>query len=259
MIDLFVIGGGINGAGHRARCRRPRPVGRSCARRTTWREGTLVALGQAGPWRPALSRILRVPPGARGADRARGAAERRPATSSGRCASCCRTAPRTAPPGWCGSASSSTTISAAARSCRARARSTCAAIRRARRSSTSTPRGFEYSDCWVDDARLVVLNARRRRGEGRRGPDPHRLHQRPPRERRLDRRRSATSAPGEVRTVRAQGARQCRRPLGERRHRPRRRARTPAATSGWSRAATSSCRSSGRAGRPIWCRTTTSA
>ena len=32
----------------------------------------------------------------------------------------------------------------------------------ARRSSPSTRRGFVYSDCWVDDARLVVLNARRR-------------------------------------------------------------------------------------------------
>ena len=122
----------------RARRGRPRPVG-DPLREGRPRRGLLVALGQAGARRPALSRILRVPPGARGADRARGAAERRPATSSGRCASCCRTARRTGRPGWCGSASSSTTISAAARSCRARARSTCAAIPRARRSSTSTP------------------------------------------------------------------------------------------------------------------------
>ena len=31
--------------------------------------------------------------------------------------------------------------------------------RRARRSRTSSRTAFEYSDCWVDDARLVVLNA----------------------------------------------------------------------------------------------------
>ena len=34
-----------------------------------------------------------------------------------------------------------------------------AATRKARRCSTSYTKGFEYSDCWVDDARLVVLNA----------------------------------------------------------------------------------------------------
>ena len=40
------------------------------------------------------------------------------------------------------------------------------------RDITGTPlkaefkRGFEYSDCWVDDARMVVLNARARRRQG---------------------------------------------------------------------------------------------
>ena len=57
----------------RARRRRARPqgaavrAGRSGARH-------LLAQRQAGPWRPALPRILRVPAGPRGADRARGAA-----------------------------------------------------------------------------------------------------------------------------------------------------------------------------------------
>ena len=32
-------------------------------------------------------------------------------------------------------------------------------IRSARRSSGLRERGFEYSDCWADDSRLVVLNA----------------------------------------------------------------------------------------------------
>ena len=42
----------------------------------------------------------------------------------------------------------------------ARARWICARIRPARRCGREFTRGFEYSDCWVDDARLVVLNAR---------------------------------------------------------------------------------------------------
>ena len=36
-------------------------------------------------------------------------------------------------------------------------------------------RGFEYSDCWVDDARLVVLNARDAAARGRRHPHAHAL------------------------------------------------------------------------------------
>ena len=56
---------------------------------------------------------------------------------------------------------SSTTTSAAASSCRRRARSIW------RRDPAGAPaeagrfhRAFEYSDCWVEDARLVALNAR---------------------------------------------------------------------------------------------------
>ncbi len=64
-----------------------------------------------------------------------------------------------APPGSCGSASSSTTTSAAGNSCRRRKRSTCAATCRQAAQALFT-RAFEYSDGWVNDARLVVLNAR---------------------------------------------------------------------------------------------------
>ena len=76
--DLAIIGGGINGAGHRARCRRTRPVG-SADRAERPRLRNLVQIHQADPWRPALSRSLCVSAGARGADRARSADPQRAA------------------------------------------------------------------------------------------------------------------------------------------------------------------------------------
>ncbi len=54
----------------------------------------------------------------------------------------------------------STTISAGASSCRRPGRSTCGGTSPASRCSSSYKLGFEYSDCWVDDARLVALKAR---------------------------------------------------------------------------------------------------
>ena len=67
------------------------------------RLGHLVGGDQAGAWRPALSRTLRVPAGARSAGRARGAVGAWRRTSSGRCASCCRTTRGCGRPGCCGS------------------------------------------------------------------------------------------------------------------------------------------------------------
>ena len=67
MYDIAIIGGGINGCGiARDAAGRGLSVllcgeGRPCQRH-------LVGLDQADPRRPALSRALRVPPGARGAD-----------------------------------------------------------------------------------------------------------------------------------------------------------------------------------------------
>src|SRR6185437_78818 len=55
---------------HRARCRRPGPFSFSL-RNERLGEWDVVLVDQTGAWRPALSRILRVPPGAGGADRAR--------------------------------------------------------------------------------------------------------------------------------------------------------------------------------------------
>ena len=46
------------------------------------------------------------------------------------------------------------------RCCRRRARSTCGPMPPARPLKPLFSKAFEYSDCWVDDARLVVLNAR---------------------------------------------------------------------------------------------------
>ena len=76
--DLLVIGGGVNGAGI-ARDAAGRGLSRPLVREGRPGAGHLLAQRQAGAWRPALSRILRVPPGARGADRARGAARGRAA------------------------------------------------------------------------------------------------------------------------------------------------------------------------------------
>ena len=71
--DLVVIGAGINGAGHRARCRRPRPQG--AGRRAGRHRGGHVAVEhEADPRRPALPRAVRVPAGPRIARRARGGA-----------------------------------------------------------------------------------------------------------------------------------------------------------------------------------------
>ena len=130
--DIFVIGGGINGCGI-ARDAAGRGHSVCLAEMADLGQRHVVGLDEADPWRPALSRTLRVPPGARGADGARGAvgdgaahhpsAALRAALSEGH------------PPGLADprSACSSTTISAGANCCRRRGRSTCAAIRPASR------------------------------------------------------------------------------------------------------------------------------
>ena len=70
---------------------------------------------------------------------------------------------------------------------------------RASRSRPEFTRGFEYSDCWVDDARLVVLNALDAARARRRSPDPHGLHRRPARGRRLARPELPTTRTGQRR------------------------------------------------------------
>ena len=157
--DLAIIGGGINGCG----------IARDAAGRG-WRSylceqgdlggRNLRRVHQADPWRPALPRTLRVPPGARGAARARGAVADRAAHHLAAALRAAAPAAACARPGCCGSACSCTTISAGAGCCRRRARCACATTPRARPLKPEFARGFEYSDCWVEDCRLVVLNAR---------------------------------------------------------------------------------------------------
>ena len=64
-----------------------------------------------------------------------------------------------AQPGCCGWGCSYTTISAAGGFCRRRVGSSCSANPVGQALKSDYARGFEYSDCWVEDSRLVVLNA----------------------------------------------------------------------------------------------------
>ena len=76
--DLLVVGGGVNGAASPG-TPRAAAFGRCWSRRTTSLQGTSSRSGKLIHGGPALPRVLRVPPGARGADRARGAAAQRAA------------------------------------------------------------------------------------------------------------------------------------------------------------------------------------
>ena len=49
-----------------------------------------------------------------------------------------------------------------------RTRRSARPIRRASRCEAASPQAFEYSDCWVEDSRLVVLNARDAEARGAR-------------------------------------------------------------------------------------------
>ena len=156
--DLAIIGGGINGAGI-ARDAAGRGPARAAARAERPRLGHLVGLDQADPRRPALSRARRVPAGARGADRARGAAAHRAAhhpadalRAAGdrrACARRCMLRLGLFLYDWLGGRK----ILPRDRDARPHP------PRRRPAAEAALPHGFEYSDCWVDDARLVVLNA----------------------------------------------------------------------------------------------------
>ena len=176
--DLAIIGGGINGAGI-ARDAAGRGLARAAGRAERSRLRHLVGLDQADPRRAALSRARLVPAGARGAGRARGAAAHGAAPHPADAFRAAAGARHALGAGCCGSGlflydhlggRKHPAGDAHDRSRRA--------IRSARRSSAAIAHGFEYSDCRVDDARLVVLNARRRRRARRRHPHPHALRAR---------------------------------------------------------------------------------
>lgn len=67
IVDLFIIGGGINGAGI-ARDATGRGLSVMMCEKDDLAEGDLLPFREAGTWRVTLSRVLRVSAGARGAD-----------------------------------------------------------------------------------------------------------------------------------------------------------------------------------------------
>ena len=163
--DLFIIGGGVNGCGI-ARDASGRGLKVFLAEQGDLASGTSSASTKLihGGLRYLEHYEFRL---VREALIEREVLLKRRRTSSGRCASCCRITRACGRGRSSGSACSSTIIWAAARSCPA-TRSVDL-----RTDATGEPlkdeftRGYEYSDCWVEDARLVVLNARARAGQGR--------------------------------------------------------------------------------------------
>ena len=146
-----------------------------------------------------------------------------------------------------------------ASSCRRPARSTSRTRSGRQAAEAGLRAAFEYSDCWVDDARLVVLNARDAAARG--ADDPHRARACIAAERegaawRLDA-QDATAAQTRASRARrwstppARGSAQV---LGG--VRPRQHA---GAASGWCRAATSSCAGSSTTTAAISSRTPTAA
>ena len=160
--DLAIIGGGINGCGI-ARDAAGRGLSVYLCEQATSASGTSSASTKLihGGLRYLEYYEFRL---VREALREREvllAASRR--TSSGRCASCCRTtgpAARLAAPARPVPLRPSRRPQAPAADTQ---RSTCARSGRRAAEAAIYTLGFEYSDCWVDDARLVVLNAMRRR------------------------------------------------------------------------------------------------
>ena len=242
--------------GHRPRCGRPWPFGGSLR---AGRPCRLYLLGQheADPWRPALSRILRVPPRSRGACSSASACSTRRRTSSGRCASSCPTR-RASGPAWFVRLGLFLYDHLAPRK-KLPGTETIHLTRHP--AGQALKPGFDtafvYSDCWVEDSRMVALNAldaaergaeirvRTKLVSARRDGDVW-VGDASGRGDRRDRRRSARASSS---MPAAPSWRTCSTPSS---------ASTPTRTCASSRAATSSCRSSSRASRPSSCRTRTS-
>ena len=156
--DLAIIGGGINGTGI-ARDAAGRGLRVLLVEHERSRLRHLVGLQQADPWRPALSRTRRLPAGARGAERARGAAAHGAARDPADALHAAAAAGPAHAAASCGSGCSFTTCWARASCCPAPRTVDLTHHPVGQPLKRSFRYGFEYSDCWVDDSRLVVLNA----------------------------------------------------------------------------------------------------
>ena len=157
--DLLVIGGGIHGAGIARDADGPRPFG---AARRAAQPGLpyLLRVLQAGARRTALSRVLQAAPGQRIALRTGDPARHRPASRPPPCASCCPTAAACGRPGPSALASCFTTSSAAGAASKALPASASKLRPLAQPLNRNQHSGFAYSDCAVDDSRLVILTAK---------------------------------------------------------------------------------------------------
>ena len=156
--DLAIIGGGINGAGI-ARDAAGRGLRVLLLEQNDLGSGTSSASTKLihGGLRYLEHGAFR--PGARGADRARGAAARRAAY---RAADALRAAGGAGPALAVHAADRPVSVRLAGRApdpAAAPARSISPITSPASRCCGNSRAGFEYSDCWVDDARLVALNA----------------------------------------------------------------------------------------------------
>ena len=175
VFDLLVVGGGINGAGI-ARDAAGRGLrGAARASRTispahTSSASTKLIHGGLRYLEHYEFRLVRK------ALRSARCCSMPRRTSSGRCASCCRTT-RTCGRDWMIRAGLFLYDHLARRRRLPGSRGDRPArgTPQARRSTPRFRRGFVYSDGWVDDARLVVLNAVDARERGADGADPHAL------------------------------------------------------------------------------------
>ena len=242
---------------HRARCRRPGAFGVS-VRDERSRQRDVVLVDQAGPRRPALSRILRVPPGPRSADGARGAVGNRAPhhpSAALRAAASRRPASGLAAAAWALPLRPSRRPQIAAADPEPRP-----AQRRYRQAAGAGPLHEGLRVFRLRGRRRPPGGAQRARRRRTRRRDPH-AHSRG---RSASARRALASHGRGHCHGRAQhdfraGADQCRRPMGARSSWPARSASTPAPTCAWCRARTSSCRSCTTTTAPTSCRTPTAA
>jgi glycerol-3-phosphate dehydrogenase len=157
--DLLVIGGGVNGTGI-ARDAAGRGYSGDAVRDERPCLGYLVGGDEAGARGAAVSRVLRSSGWCMRRWRNGRCCGRRRRTSSGRCVSCCHMSTGCVRHGCCGSDCSSMIASEVGNCCQRRKRSTCAPTSTGKPLKKQFAIAFEYSDGWVNDARLVTAQRR---------------------------------------------------------------------------------------------------